>query len=328
MSDALSIVTDFAFGADDQRLLREAAGSTSRVEVVGDITALRRALPGADVLCTFRPPDDIVALAPRLRWLQYPGAGVDNLIREGVLHGGQPFVVTTVSSANAQAIAEYIFGAMLIFARKWDEMLRLQTRKEWAQGRVWGALRGFELQGRSLGIVGLGAIGRRAAQIARGFRMRVLGMRRTAQEEWSDPDCDTLYRPDQLTDLLGESDVVVLSVPLTRETTGMIGERELRAMRTNALLINVARGEVIQEASLIRALRERWIAGAALDVTEEEPLARTSPLWDLPGVLVTPHMSGLTTGYATRVAQLFAENLRRFARQEPLLNQVDYTRGY
>ena len=137
-----------------------------------------------------------------------------------------------------------------------------------------------------------------------------------------------LYRPDQLTDLLSESDVVVLSVPLTRETTGMIGERELRAMRTNALLINVARGEVIQEASLIRALRERWIAGAALDVTEEEPLARTSPLWDLPGVLVTPHMSGLTTGYATRVAQLFAENLRRFARQEPLLNQVDYTRGY
>jgi phosphoglycerate dehydrogenase-like enzyme len=328
MSDALSIVTDFAFSAEDQRLLREAAGPTGRVEVVSDVAALRRALPGADVLCTFRPPSDIVTLAPRLRWLQYPGAGVDNLIREGVLHGDQPFTVTTVSSANAQAIAEYIFGAMLIFARKWDDMLRLQLRKEWAQGRAWGALRGFELGGRTLGIVGLGAIGRRAAGIARGFRMRVLGMRRTAQEEWSDPDCDTLYRPDQLHDLLGESDIVVISVPLTNETQGLIGEAELRAMRPNALLINVARGEVVQEAALIRALRERWIAGAALDVTEEEPLARTSPLWDLPGVLVTPHMSGLTTGYATRVAQLFAENIRRFLRGDALLNLVDLARGY
>ena len=328
MSDTLSIVTDFAFGADDQRLLREAAGPDSRVEVVSDIAALRRALPGADVLCTFRPPGDIITLAPRLRWLQYPGAGVDSLIREGVLHAEQPFVVTTVSSANAQAIAEYIFGAMLIFARKWDEMLRLQLRKEWAQGRAWGALRGFELQGKTLGIVGLGAIGRRAAQIARGFRMRVVGLRRTVPEVESDPDCDLLYRPDQLPELLGESDVVVLSVPLTRATEGLFGERELRAMRANALLINVARGEVIQEPALIRALRERWIAGAALDVTAEEPLARSSPLWEIPGVLVTPHLSGLTTGYATRVAQLFAENLRRYLQDEPLLNLVDYARGY
>ncbi len=326
-NDALTLVTDFAFGADDQRAVRAAAGPDSRVEFVSDVAALRLALPTADVLCTFRPPNDLATIAPRLQWLQYPGAGVDNLIRTGVLHAGLTFKVTNVSSANAQAIAEYTLGAMLIFARKWDEMLRLQERKEWATGRAWGALRGFELQEKTLGIVGLGAIGRRVAQLARAFHMRILGMRRTPGG-LDDPDCDMLYPADRLLEMLGESDIVLVSVPLTEATTNLIGEQELRAMRSNAFFINVARGEVVQEPALIRALRERWIAGAALDVVTEEPLARTSPLWSLPNVLLTPHMSGLTTGYAHRVAQLFVENLRRFRHGEQLLNEVDLQRGY
>jgi phosphoglycerate dehydrogenase-like enzyme len=327
MNDALTIVTDFAFGSDDQRVLREAAGPASRIDFVSDIAALRLALPNADVLCTFRPPTAIATLAPRLRWLQYPGAGVDNLFNEGVLPVRPTFAVTTVSSANAQAIAEYVLGAMLIFARKWDEMFRLQERKEWVMGRAWGALRGFELYEKTLGIIGLGAIGRRVSKLGRAFQMRILAIRHS-NEYTDDPDCDVLYRSDQIPELMSESDIVVVSVPLTQETANFIGERELHAMRPNAFLINVARGEVIHEPTLIRALRERWIAGACLDVVAEEPLPRTSPLWTLPGVLLTPHLSGLTTGYAHRVAQLFAENIRRFRKGEPLLNLVNFERGY
>lgn len=327
MSQVLSIVTDFAFGEDEQRRLRDAAGPDSHFIFAQDIAALRLALPQADVLCTFRPPTDLLSLAPRLRWLQYPGAGIDSLLKSGLVYVGMPITVTTVSSANAEAIAEYAIGAMLIFARKWDEMLRLQERKEWVTGRGWGALRGFELQGKTLGIVGLGAIGRRVAQIGRAFGMRVVGMRRTPSLG-GDPDCDALYAPQQLLELLGESDIILLSVPLTAETRDLIGERELRAMRSNAFLINVARGEVIDEPLLVRALRERWIAGAGLDVVTEEPLPAKHPLWSLPGVIVTPHMSGLTTGYVARVAQLFADNLQRFRQDEPLLNLVDLARGY
>jgi phosphoglycerate dehydrogenase-like enzyme len=327
MSDAPIIVTDVTFTEDDQRMIREAAGPEAQLICVNDVAALRRALGTATVLCTFRPPSDIETIAPHLRWLQYPGAGIDTLIEEGVLHKGVRFVVTTVGAANAEAVAEYVLGAMLIFARRWNEMLALQRDHAWASGRAWHDLRGVELRGQTLGIVGFGAIGRRVAQIGRAFGMRVLATRRT-EGGATDPDCDALFPATQMAELMGESDFVLLSLPRTPETTGLIGERELRAMRSKAFLINIARGEVIQEPVLVRALRERWIAGAALDVTAQEPLPRESPLWTMPGVLITPHMSGLTTGYTSRVAELLADNLRRLQRGEPLLNLVNFDAGY
>ncbi len=326
MSDQITIVTDYAFSPEDQHLLREAAGTAARLEIVSNVAELRLALPDADVLCSARPPLDLVALAPRLRWFQYPVAGIDDLIKAGMFRAKPAFQVTTISTANAQATAEYVLGAMLIFARNWADMLRLQAKKVWPTGTMRGELRGFQWQGRTLGIVGLGAIGRRVAQLGRALGMRVLGMRRTSSAP--DPDCDAMYDQDHLNDLLAESDCVLLSVPLTSQTRGMIGAEQLRAMRPNAFLINVARGAVVDEPALIRALSERRIAGAALDVTAEEPLPAGSPLWSLPNVLITPHLSGLTTGYAHRVAQHFADNIRRFLRGEPLVDVVDVEAGY
>ncbi len=317
MAETLSLVTDFAFSPEDQNILREAAGPGSHFHFVQDVAALRLVLPNADILCSFRPPRDLLSLAPQLKWLQYPGAGIDGLFQQGILREGMRLQVTTANTVNVQAIAEYVFGAMLIFARKWDEMLRLQERHTWVMGSAWGDLRGFELQGKSLGIVGFGTIGHRVAQIAHGFQMRVLGLRRKVEGP-PDPACDALFRPEQLSQMLAESDIVLLSVPLTNKTANLIGERELQAMRSNALLINVARGGVLDEPALIRALNERRIAGACLDVTAEEPLPRTSPLWSLPGVIITPHLSGLTTGYAHRLAELFADNIRRFINGEEL----------
>lgn len=328
MADGITIVTDFGFDETDLQRLREAAGPASRIMQVGNLAAMRLALQSAEVLCSFRPPPDLLALAPRLQWLQYPGAGIDTLLRDGLVRKGQSLQITTVSSANANSIAEYVFGAMIIFARKWDEMLRLQHQGKWASGQSWGALRGVTLEGQTLGIVGLGAIGRRVAQLGRAFGMRILGMRRTARAGEADPDCAAIFSVDQLPALLGESDFVLLSVPLTPQTTNLIGPRELQAMRSNAFLINVARGEVIDEPALIRALRERRIAGAALDVVASEPLMSASPLWNLPGVLITPHLSGLTTGYSHRVADHFATNIRRFLAGEELIDLVDPETGY
>jgi phosphoglycerate dehydrogenase-like enzyme len=327
MSETVSIVTDYAFNPEDQHLLRETAGTAARLEIVRDVAALRLALPTAIVLCTARPPSDLMALAPHLRWFQYPVTGIDDLVKKGVFATKPTFQVTTVNMANAQATAEYVLGAMLVFARNWGDMLRLQAQKVWAEGKQRSELRGFQWQGRTLGIVGLGAVGRRVAQLGRALGMRVLGMRRTSPPG-VDPDCDALYATDQLPELLGESDCVLISVPLTKQTHGMIGTNELHAMRPNAFLINVARGEVIQESALIRALSERRIAGAALDVAESEPLPRTSPLWSLPGMLLTPHISGLTTGYTHRVAQHFAANISRFLHDEPLVDAVDFDAEY
>ena len=325
MSDTM-LVTDFVFDGGDQHLIREAAGPDWRVEFVINAAEMQRLLPQAEVLCTFQPPRNLLTIAPKLRWFQYTGAGIDTLPM-GSLNDAS-FIISSASSANAGATAEYVLSLMLIFARKWDELFRLQSRSEWATGQAWGALRGFELQDKTLGIIGLGGIGRRIARMARAFGMHVAGVRRTSSLDEVDLDCDTIYSADQLTTLLSTSDFVLVSVPLIPTTTGLINIAELRSMRPNAFLINVSRGDVVNERALIRALQERWIAGAGLDVVGQEPLPHNSPLWTLPGVIVTPHLSGMTTGYSHRVAELFAENIRHYRNQEPLLHQVDPVRGY
>lgn len=324
----LKIVTDFEFDEADLQLIRTAAGDQARLEVARDVASLRHALATAEVLCSSRLPRDLAAVTPRLRWLHYPIAGIDKLLAEGIITPQTTFAVTTVSSANASSVAEYIFSSMLIFARQWDAILRNNQHKYWAESSKWHVLRGFEWRGKTMGIIGLGAIGRHVAHLARAFEMQVLGLRRTVQPGQIDPDCDRLYDLAQLHDLLAESDVVVLSVPLTDATRGLIGARELQQMRASAYLINVSRGAVIDEPALILALRDRQIAGAGLDVVAQEPLSAASPLWSLPGVILSPHLSSLTTGYTQRVAQHFAANIERFLAGEPLLDHADPARGY
>jgi len=204
----------------------------------------------------------------------------------------------------------------------------LQDRHVWPRSVTWYKLGGRELAGQTLGIVGLGSIGRRVAHLGRAFGMRILATRRTVQEGVQDPDVDQLYTTEQLHEMLGKSDYVVLSVPLTQETHHLIGEAELRAMQPHTYLVNVARGRVIDEQVLVRALNEGWIAGAGLDVTEEEPLSAESPLYTMPNVILTPHISGISVKYDERLTDLFADNLRRFRNDEPLHNRYEPDRGY
>ncbi len=329
MADGVTIVTDFPFDSADKEYLQKSVESNAIWHFIRDAAALRLNVPHADIICSFRPPNDIAQTAQHLKWLQYPGAGADSLIEQGFELAKLPFKICTANIVNAVATAEYVLSAALLFAHKWDAILNMQAKKIWATGRELSEIRGFELQGKTMGIIGLGSVGRHVAKLARAFGMKTVGVRRTeTREDDEDTICDSVFSAAYLTEVLEKCHYVVLALPLTAVTKHIINETALKAMRHDSYLINIARGSIIHEPSLIRAMRERWIAGAVLDVTETEPLPASSPLWTIPGVFISPHVSGLTTGYSHRVAEIFAQNINRFLQGMPLLYQVDPERGY
>lgn len=258
--------------------------------------------------------------APALEWFQIINAGVDHMFELGQLQRG--FTVTTASGLAAAPIAEWVMGALLMLCKDMPRHFRDQ------QARTWTYHFCPELRGKTIGIVGMGAIGRETARRARAFDMRVIATRRTVPAGAADPDCDLLLPYDQLDTLLAESDYVVLCVPLTPETTGLIGAAELAKMKPTASIVNIARGKVIDQPALIRALQDGTIAAAALDVTDPEPLPSENELWGLENVLITPHISGAVEGYGTKAAQIFLRNLPRYLRGEELENVVDPVLAY
>jgi phosphoglycerate dehydrogenase-like enzyme len=325
------VVTDFpGFEPPDlDRLSRELGNN--HVLAVGGYEALRVALeqhPETEVLCSGSIPDDLATLAPNVRWIQLTSAGADHLFRSGLPQSRLPLVITTASGIHATPITEYVFSSLLLHTWHWRRLLALQRDHTWADDGERMSLRGYELFGATIGIIGVGHIGRQIARLARAFGMRVLGVRRSAQAGELDPDVDVLYSSEQLRVMLGQCDHVVVAAPSTPETHHLIGEGELRSMRSHAYLVNVSRGDVIDEAALVRALTQHWIGGAGLDVMEQEPLSSSSRLWSLPNVYLSPHISGGTRRYGTLLMDLFLENLRRYEEAQPLLNVLDPVRGY
>jgi D-2-hydroxyacid dehydrogenase (NADP+) len=229
-------------------------------------------------------------------------------------------MLTSSSGLHATPIGEFVLCVMLMFAKGVHRVVRAQERHEWARYMPQ------ELYGKTVGVVGFGHIGGEVARLAKAFGCRVIAMRRS--EPVADERVDAFVPVAELPRLLGESDFVVLSVPLTSETHHLIGEAELRAMKPSAVLINISRGGVVDETALVRALKEGWIAGAGLDVFEQEPLPPESELWDLENAIVSPHISGGTEIYNDRATGIFCENLRRYLAGEPLMNLADPARGY
>jgi phosphoglycerate dehydrogenase-like enzyme len=217
---------------------------------------------------------------------------------------------------------EHVLALMLMFVR--DAHAYFVNK----QNQVWQRHLPDQLCGKTLGVVGLGTIGEGIARAAKAFDMRVVATRRRVTEHKASPVADALYPADKLVEMLGKSDFVVVAVALTDETRKLIGERELRAMKPTAYIINIARGAVIDEAALTRALKERWIAGAGLDVFEREPLPQDNELWTLPNVIITPHVAGIMPDYNARAVEVFCENLRRYLAGQPLMNVIDRSRGY
>jgi phosphoglycerate dehydrogenase-like enzyme len=326
MSDSLKIVSSFQFSQTSLAMLCEAAQAD--VLCVADTNELQAHLHEAEILCTYKLTRQWRTLAPHLRWLQTSGAGVDELRPTGILDADSGVIVTTAVGIHATTISEYVFGSMLMFNRSWPEMVHLQDQHIWPRSTNWYKLKERELVDQTLGIVGLGHIGRRIAHLGKAFGMRVLATRRSALGGEQEPNVDQVYPQTQLHTMLRQSDYVVLAVPLTPQTEKLIGEAELRVMQPHAYLVNIARGRVIDQKMLIRALQEGWIGGAGLDVTEEEPLPSDSPLFSLSNVILTPHISGVSVHYDKRLATLFADNLRRYRAGETLCNRYDPARRY
>lgn len=291
----------------------------TKVSICKDRAQLPDALRDADILIvSWRLPAGSVASAGSLKWIHSIGAGVDGILTPDVLESKA--VVTSSSGIHREPISEHVLAFMLSFVRCFHTFARQQMRKEWKRYELQ------ELAGKTLGIIGLGEIGSEIAVKAKALGMRVIAVKRTPGEKPN--SVDALWTQDRVKDLLGDSNFVVLSLPLTSETRGFIGEPELRAMKKSAYLINISRGKIVQEPKLIQALREGWIAGAGLDVFEEEPLPEKSELWEMPNVIVTPHVAGSNPQYTERAMTIFEENLMRFLKGEELLNLVDKRLGY
>jgi phosphoglycerate dehydrogenase-like enzyme len=284
-------------------------GSTATPEVAA-------ALREAEVILGFGLPLDSAHLAAGLRWVETPATGFDQLNGTGVLER-RDVAVTTVGGLFAPWVAEHAFALLFGLSRLLARFADAQRQAQWVGRGV--EVRG--LHGTTMAIVGLGNIGRAVARVAKAFGMRVVGTRRLADQV--PPEVDRVYPRAALHAMLAEADVVVLAVAGTPDTVRMIGAPELAAMRPDALLINVARGIVVDEAALAEALARRQIAGAGLDVFVEEPLPANSPLWTLPNVVITPHIAVNVSAKLQRCVEHFADNLRRYAAGEELLDRVE-----
>lgn len=281
------------------------------------------ALPGRDVLMATTVTPEMLRAEPGLKWVQLISAGVEHVMVPEVL--AHPVVITNARGMHVTHMAEHVLALALAFGRDLKGCFEAQAARVWAQeavtDRVW------TLSGRTAGILGLGAVGSGCAARLAALGMRVIGMRRR-NDVPVPPGVERAYGSEGLPAVLAEADVLVVTLPLTPGTRGLIGARELAAMKRGAVLINVARGAIVDEAALVAALREGRLAGAGLDVFETEPLPKESPLWHTPGVIVTPHSSGNYPGYVQQATEIFARNLRRYLREEPLENVVDKRAGY
>jgi phosphoglycerate dehydrogenase-like enzyme len=278
--------------------------------------------------------------APNLKWVQLHSAGFDS-IHAQPLYTDTDVIFTSISGVHAVNMAEYTLAQMLAFSHHLLHMFEDKEAVRWVDNdHKWERFVPIELRGKTLGIVGYGSIGREIARLSQAFGMTVLAVKRDlrslddrsfALPDTGDPEAvipDRIYPPEALKSFLGECDFVVMTVPLTVKTRHMIDAAALAAMKQGSILINIARGDVVDEPALIEALESGHLGGAGLDVFSHEPLPEDSPLWQMPNVIISPHIAGATPFYDDRATDLFAENLRRFAAGEELINAVDRTLGY
>ena len=273
-----------------------------------------------DVLFGFVPPKNIITRAPRLKWMQATSAGVDRHRDTEIWRS--KVIITGVSGIHATPIGEFVLGLMLMFAKDIPQSFQMKQKRQWQRYLP------RTLHGKMVGIVGLGHIGGEVARLAKAFGMKVIATRGSAKAEGKAKNVDLLLPRDRTKELLNASDYVILTLPLTPETHNIIGAAEFKAMKSSAYIINIGRGSLIDEEALIRALDEKCIAGAGLDVTAIEPLPAESRLWDFENVILTPHVAGGMEDYMLRAVELFCENLKRYLDEKKLLNVIDRKKGY
>ncbi|MFZ5927762.1 MAG: D-2-hydroxyacid dehydrogenase [Acidobacteriota bacterium] len=282
-----------------------------RIAAGASAEAFRQAAPEADAMLVGAVPRELVEevflMAPRLKWVHVMWAGLDSLLFPALVES--PVTLTNGRGVFARSLAEFVIAGMLWFAKDIRRMRRQQREQRWEKFLV------EELHGKQLGIIGHGSIGRAAAALATAFGMKVIGVGRSSP-------------PEEFDEVIEKSEYILVSTPLTPETRGLVGEAEFRRMRPEAVLINVGRGPVVEEAALIAALQEGRIRGAVLDVYDQEPLPPGHPFWSMENVLLSPHCADNTPTWLDEAMQLFLENFARYSAGEPLKNVVDKKAGY
>ena len=344
---ALSPILSARYRSRDLERIRAAAPGARLVTVsidgladgsVEDVEVMLRGWLNTDAF------DRLLARAPRLGWVHSATSGVEGALTRAALERG--VVVTNARGVFSRPIAEYVLMMILSVSRRLPQLLELQAE------RTWQPLEGAELRDVTVGIIGLGSIGRAVGALATAFGCRVVAVRRRpggderaagdgpavaddasvssveSERSFGEAMLDRVGGPETLPELLGESDFIVLAAPLTPETEAMINDETLAMVKPGAWLINVARGRLIDERALLRALREGPLGGAVLDTFRDEPLLASSPFYDLENVIVTPHTAWSSGRVLDRSVELFCDNLRRYAAGEPLLNVVDPAAGY
>lgn len=263
-----------------------------------------------------------VRTSPGLRFVQATAAGAGQQVRRAELTAEEleRVAISSASGVHAVPLAEWSIFGLLAFAKGLPRLRRDAVARAWAHYPT------SELRGQTLLVVGVGAIGLEVARLASAFGMRVIGVKRNLDAQL--PDVDSLHPPEELRELVADAHAIVVTVPLTDETRGLIDRETIERMRDGAVFVNVGRGKVVDEDALIDALRSGKLAGAALDVTAKEPLPSESPLWELENVILSPHTAALSWHENERIVELFAENLRRYLRGDELLSRVDTSAFY
>jgi phosphoglycerate dehydrogenase-like enzyme len=296
-----------------------------RIIVSNDLERLREAAPEADVMLvgdfeSVRLLRAVYPLATRLRWLHSLSAGLDGVLTPEIV--ASPVPMTNGRGMFSVPLSEWAVGAIVYFAFDFRRLIRQQEEGRWERFSPDG------VAGRTLGIAGYGEIGAAIARRIRPFGVKILALRRKPERSAGDPLVDAAYRPEQLREMLALSDFVVVATPLTEATRGWIGAAEIAAMKPSAVIINVGRGAVIDEAALIAALASGKIRGAALDVFATEPLPAGHPFFRMKNVLISPHCADWTPGFKEHALEAFLENFERFQKGEPFQNLVDKRAGY
>ena len=308
-------------------VLKSELYTTSGLEFVHIPTdeKLAKMIPELDILTTYHIKETSFANATaQLKWIHFGIAGLEHSLFPDILKSKT--IITNASGIHAGPVSEFVMSAILYFAKRFKDCQKFMQTKNWTQWEV--AKQMVQLKGKTIGIIGFGSLGKAIAKKAKAFDMKVIATRRLQKKVEHKKTVDELIPVSNLSHLLTNSDFVVIACPLTPVTKNMIGKRELSEMKSTAFIINIARGEIINEAALINALQNKTLAGAALDVFEKEPLPKESPLFALDNVFLSPHISGNFPEYQHDVMVQFADNFNRYLAEKDLKNRVCKKRLY
>ncbi|MFZ0562369.1 MAG: D-2-hydroxyacid dehydrogenase [Terriglobales bacterium] len=299
----------------------------SQVSVVNlpDYKHVDEQIVDAEIVIAWSIRPEQIAAAKRLRWIHSPAAAVHQLMFPELTNSD--IVLTNAREVHGPVVAEHVIALIFALAKKIPGSVRLQEKHIWGQQILWDEVpRVREVAGATLGLIGLGSIGRAVAKSAKALGMKVIAVRE--HPEKGSEGADAVYGPSQINDIFRQADYIVLAAPVTDGTKAIANAERLALMKPEACLINVGRGPLVDEPALAAALGQKKIGGAALDVFPKEPLPADSPLWDVPNLLITPHTAALTDRLWERHYALFSENLRRYLQCKPLVAVVDKRKGY